>query len=618
MNSLTLLLLSLLGSSAANSEPVMTIDGVPISEAEYEDWLVRHRGPVMFGDFARGELLLLEGERRGITVSAAEVEARVEKMASQRVRHAFGGSRASWVEELNTLGRTERGLWLERCIESRTALVAEQLLGASRNIPERTIVDTWELEYGVDGVRPILDLIHFTIPGSRRTKRAPEEVAAQENAARSRADAAYSRILAGEDFGELVRELSDDHESRLRGGLAPDDFSLGAWPPESTEAIRALEPGQISEPLQGPRGYWIVRLREWKTTPLEEVREQLVAELMEQPPGPEEIEILLSSLEGAGTIELLPAMHREPEAWGEWLPEDEIVIRSGNWDAERGTFADWLRHYRGEDWASRFQLHWIVKRKAASAEIVVTDEEVRARAAADKQTVIESNFEGDHGKWLRELQNSGRTEELYEIESRLRARDGLLAERLLIRDRVVTDGQIEGAWLEQYGDGGLTVYARMIVVRAEQPTLTPGMSEEEAQKLVDDSIEAARQLTLELRSRIEDGEDFASLAEQFSADEATSARGGALDGRFKQEEWPPEITTPVLATPVGGLTEPLRLGVAWLLFEVTESKVVELESIRDELRAELQKARPTEPELAAFRNVITRDVPVEILPGMYE
>lgn len=618
MTSLTALLFLFLGSSAASSEPVLEIDGVAISEAEYEDWLVRHRGPVMFRDYARGELLLLEGRRQGVTVSDEEVEAEVEKMVRHRIRHAFGGSREGWMEELHSLGRTERGLRLERLIDQRVALTAERLLGENRRIPEQAVVNAWELEYGPGGVSPVLELIHFALPGSQRAKRDPEQVAAARSEARSRADAAYSRLLAGEEFGELVRELSDDHESRLRRGLAPDDFSLGAWPLESTEVIENLEPGEMSPPLEGPRGFWIVRLQQWKTTPLEEVRDELVAEIMQRPPGPEEVEIMLSSLEGAGTIELLPAMHRRPESPGEWLPGDEVVIRAGSWEADRASYGEWMRHYRGEDWASRFLLHWIVKHEAAAAEIAVTEEEVRARAGEDKQTVIDANFDGDRSQWLAELDRVGRTEELYDIESRLRAREDLLAERLLIRDRVVTDGEVEGAWLERYGDGGLTVEVRMIVVRAEQPELTPDMSEEEAQGLVEQALEDARLLAVELSSRIEDGEDFASLAEQYSADEASRARGGALEGRFKQGEWPPEITEAVLATPVGGLTEPQPLGVAWVLFEVTESEVTELESVRDELRAELQVARPTEPELAAFRNVITRDVPFEILPAMYE
>ena len=598
--------------------PVLTLDGNPVSEAEYEDWLVRSRGPMVAREFSLMQIVEREAARRGIVLEDGAVETEVRRLREQRVRNAFQGSVDAWRRELRTLGRTERGLLLERRIDTRNGLLAERLIGEEREVPESVIVRAWEEQYGPGGVRPVLELIQFSLPGSRRARLDEEELQARESAARARADAAYSRLLAGEKFEDLVRELSDDHDSRLRGGLAPADFSLGAWPEESVLAINALEAGEISPPLSGPRGLWIVRVKERVTTPLEKVHEGLVREQLERPPGSEEVQAFVESLMGSATLEVLPAMHAKAPAPGEWLAGDEVVVRSGDWEAERGALADWLRRYRGEAWVERFRLDWVIRREAAKAEISVSEAQVRERALADTETIIENNFDGDRDSWLANLRNAGRTEELYAIESEARARGDLLAEALLIRDREVTDSEIRGAWLERYGEDGRTVRARMIMLRPEPPEELRDATEEEAQKIVQRELEAARQQALDLRSRIEDGEDFGALARQFSGDPETAARGGRMEDRFHQEEWPAEVAEAVLATAPGDVTEPLLLGLNWFLFQITESRVVALEEVRDDLRAELQVARPSETELAAFRNVITREVEIEILPAMYE
>lgn len=79
--------------------------------------------------------------------------------------------------------------------------------------------------------------------------------------ARQMAGQLRERILAGADFAELAREHSDDRASGARGGdlgwVEP-----GMMVPAFEQAMDALEPGEISEPVQSEFGWHLVQVLE--------------------------------------------------------------------------------------------------------------------------------------------------------------------------------------------------------------------------------------------------------------------------------------------------------------------------------------------------------------------
>lgn len=79
--------------------------------------------------------------------------------------------------------------------------------------------------------------------------------------ARQTAGQLRERILAGADFAELAREYSDDRASGTRGGdlgwVEP-----GMMVPAFEQAMNALEPGEISEPVQSEFGWHLVEVLE--------------------------------------------------------------------------------------------------------------------------------------------------------------------------------------------------------------------------------------------------------------------------------------------------------------------------------------------------------------------
>lgn len=104
------------------------------------------------------------------------------------------------------------------------------------------------------------------------------------DADRKAAEAKIRRIAAeakapGADFAALARKYSDDASKAQGGDLGW--LGKGATVPEFEQALFALKPGQISEPVKTEFGWHLIQLREVKAgqaRPFEEVREQLATE----------------------------------------------------------------------------------------------------------------------------------------------------------------------------------------------------------------------------------------------------------------------------------------------------------------------------------------------------
>jgi peptidyl-prolyl cis-trans isomerase C len=92
--------------------------------------------------------------------------------------------------------------------------------------------------------------------------------------AKAKADSIVARLRSGAKFEDLARSESDDPDTAQRGGrtgLMPRE----ALPSELDAALAKLQPGQVSDPIETPYGYFIFQLLEKKTRPFEEVKDAL-------------------------------------------------------------------------------------------------------------------------------------------------------------------------------------------------------------------------------------------------------------------------------------------------------------------------------------------------------
>lgn len=97
-------------------------------------------------------------------------------------------------------------------------------------------------------------------------------------------DSIYAEIQKGADFAELARTLSDDKRSAVQNGEMPW-FSEGRMIPEFAKPAFALkDTGDISEPIETPYGYHIIKKLDTRPVPsFEESKERIVDAIKRDP-----------------------------------------------------------------------------------------------------------------------------------------------------------------------------------------------------------------------------------------------------------------------------------------------------------------------------------------------
>ena len=83
-------------------------------------------------------------------------------------------------------------------------------------------------------------------------------------AARRRGEDVYTRVMGGEDFGELAREFSDDTATSKNGGRL-GILKRGELAPEIEKAILRLSPGEHSPPFRSELGYHLFEVESKET-----------------------------------------------------------------------------------------------------------------------------------------------------------------------------------------------------------------------------------------------------------------------------------------------------------------------------------------------------------------
>ena len=78
-------------------------------------------------------------------------------------------------------------------------------------------------------------------------------------AARRRADDVYGRVMAGEDFGELAAEFSEDTATAKNGGRL-GILKRGELAPDIEKAVLRLSPGEHAPPFRSEVGYHLFEL----------------------------------------------------------------------------------------------------------------------------------------------------------------------------------------------------------------------------------------------------------------------------------------------------------------------------------------------------------------------
>ena len=174
------------------------------------------------------------------------------------------------------------------------ALRASEAIGqiASEAVTDEAVAEAYARDF--PGGQPEWDVSHILIEVAEN---ADDETVAE---AKARAEEVIVALNGGADFAELARERSEGPSAPNGGALGW--YGEGALVSEFEEAMKALEPGQVSpEPVRTRFGFHVIQLhgtRQADAPPLDMVRPEIVERLQR-----EAIDARSDELEAAAQID---------------------------------------------------------------------------------------------------------------------------------------------------------------------------------------------------------------------------------------------------------------------------------------------------------------------------
>ena len=124
-----------------------------------------------------------------------------------------------------------------------------------------------------------IKLIHISFSSSPSTA-ADGKKHLSEDEAKAKAEQLVKEAKGGADFVKLVKENSDDESTKAKNGDLSFSRAESANLPEAIRSVAlALKPGEVSEPVRQPNGFYIFRGESSNAKPFTEVKDQIFTDL---------------------------------------------------------------------------------------------------------------------------------------------------------------------------------------------------------------------------------------------------------------------------------------------------------------------------------------------------
>ena len=146
-----------------------------------------------------------------------------------------------------------------------------EALAAAQNISDAAVSEYYEKNAAQFATPEMVRARHILILSDAKAS------AEDQAKAKAKIEEIAQRIKAGEDFGTVAKEVSEDPGSAPQGGEL-GWFAHGQMVPEFDKASFALNPGELSEPVKTQFGWHLIQLEEKKAAgqkPLDEVKDQI-------------------------------------------------------------------------------------------------------------------------------------------------------------------------------------------------------------------------------------------------------------------------------------------------------------------------------------------------------
>jgi parvulin-like peptidyl-prolyl isomerase/Tfp pilus assembly protein PilF len=273
---------------------IARVNGEEIPRQQYEQALIRltqfgsHRlspqdwaffKEQIFRELVDNELLRQEAYRRGLRVTRADINKRIDELvqlqlvsAKQQyerdkdfrdfVRRQYGSFDALASDLRRQLGRQRSAFEQDLLMEKLQRSIEQEV-----KVTEKDLLDT----YTKFRLRHIFVSTDRFLPKGKQPT--DQERAEAKRKALERAKELRERVIKGEDFAKLAEKESDDPVTKRKGGdLGELSLDAARWRigEDAMSILPKLKVGDVSEPIEGFNGYHIVKLEGKRVEPPED------------------------------------------------------------------------------------------------------------------------------------------------------------------------------------------------------------------------------------------------------------------------------------------------------------------------------------------------------------
>lgn len=247
-----------------------------VGDSDVNDEFRVRAGLTILGDTIRTEILFKEAQRRKIEIPEAEVQAEYTKKMDyfSKMLEKEGSVSPSEAQILEKAGQTR-----EEALESlrrqlMVAKVSEQI-AKDENVEvttqeAKTYYDENPQLFQVPGRMHLNQMLAVPKPGAAKADEAAWK-AAEQNLEKARA-----RVLAGEQFAAVARDMSEAPDASKGGDMGM--IAASALPPFFVEIASKMKPGDLSGVFRSEYGVHLIRLVETEAAEnvtFEEAREKI-------------------------------------------------------------------------------------------------------------------------------------------------------------------------------------------------------------------------------------------------------------------------------------------------------------------------------------------------------
>jgi len=237
--------------------------------------------------------------------------------------------------------------------------------------------------------------------------------------------------------------------------------------------------------------------------------------------------------------------------------------------------------------------------------VTITPEEVEGQLNAEIEARVRAIYQNSMDKFTESLTRQGLSLDEYKAKRRQDIAYRILEDKCILKNRKVTDEDIQAAFKRSYGDEGIQYELRHILV-STRPMKEPG------KPLMQPRSEAsAKDRAEKILSELQGGAEFVQLVTEYSDDRLTRQNGGRIPyyrkgyrgkdfdeavSRLSEEN----STSPVVKTPYG-----------YEIIKLISKKKTRLEDKREEIEKFLKTRPPTAKERNEFMKALWKKAKVE-------